>query len=158
KRADRERCVAVLDFETDPFDNGVRNGVLHKNLQARIFPFLAVLYSDQFDHVVIWEEDFTSFVEKVLAVIASLPEAFTIYAHNGGAFDYMFFIEKLRGAVKFKGRGMMRAVIPGKDGIEHELRDSKHIIPAPLAEAAGKMKFGYDKMKKSKRHKHREKI
>lgn len=149
KKADRERCVAVLDTETDPFDPVT---------QAVVFPFLAVLYSDQFDPVVIWEENHKRMIERILEEIAKLPEPYTIYAHNGGKFDYMFFINELRGAVSFKGRGIMRAQLPGRDGIVHEIRDSMHIIPTSLLSAAGKMKFDYSNMLKSKREKQRKNI
>lgn len=135
--------IAVIDFETDPFDGALRE---------RIYPFAACLYSDQFDTVQIWENDYKTFVEKVMAAIQALPGAFTIYAHNGGRFDFMFLISKLRGAVSFKGRGIMCAKIGN-----HELRDSFHIIPEALA-AFKKDPFDYDKMKKTRRQNHKAEI
>jgi hypothetical protein len=88
----------------------------------------------------------------VLAAIEALPNSYTIYAHNGGKFDFLFLIHKLRGPVSFKGRGLMTAKIG-----PHELRDSFHIIPERLANLE-KEKFDYANMAKDKRNDHREEI
>ena len=137
KRA-REKIenIAVLDMETDPFDAAV---------ELRIAPFLAVLYTDQYGELVIWEEDESVFVEQVIAAIEALPDRFTIYAHNGGKFDFLFLLYKIRGPVSFKGRGIMAAQIG-----RHELRDSFHIIPERLANWQ-KDKFDYEKLRKGAR-------
>lgn len=152
KKADRERCLAILDTETDPFD---------RETKAVVFPFLAVLYSDQFEPIIMWEDDKAKLIARILEEIKRLPEAYTIYAHNGGKFDYMFFVDQLRGEVKFKGRGIMRAEIIGTDDkgqeLRHELRDSMHIIPQPLA-GWKKEKFDYEKNLKKHRHKFRDEI
>lgn len=136
--------VAVLDFETDPFNN--------KHPDDKIQPFAACLYSDQFEPIVIWENDLDTFTNKLLAAIEALEGRYTIYAHNGGKFDYMFLVHKLRGAVSFKGRGIMAAKIG-----DHDLRDSFHIIPEKLANYK-KDKFDYNTLKKGNREKHKEKI
>lgn len=143
KAAKREQNIAVLDMETDPFDE--------KN-RSPIFPFCAELYSDQFESVVIWDENPESFIDKIIKAIEGLPEPYTIYAHNGGKFDFMFFVHKLRGAVSFKGRGIMEANIGA-----HRLRDSFHIIPERLA-AFQKEAFNYSKMKRGERRKHKAEI
>lgn len=134
----RKGNIAVLDMETDPFDSKTKE---------RIFPFVACLYSDNFEPIVIWDEDNDAFVEKVIAAIMDLPEEYIIYAHNGGKFDYMFLLHKLRGQISFKGRGIMSAKIG-----PHELRDSYHIIPEKLA-AYQKEAFDYENMRKNKRNK-----
>jgi len=138
QRAKKKRNIAILDMETDPFDNVARTEIL---------PFCACLYSREFETIVIWEEDYEIFVNRLMAAILGLPDAFTIYAHNGGKFDFMFLIHKLRGEVAFKGRGIMRASIG-----PHELRDSYHIIPERLANLK-KEKFDYEAMKKKNRAK-----
>jgi hypothetical protein len=140
--AERLRCLAVLDMETDPFDND----------QGDKHPFCAELYSDQFGSIVIWDEDHDLLIEKLYAAISALPDAYTIYAHNGGMFDYMFMIHKLRGIVKFKGRAIMSARIGN-----HELRDSLHILPEKLA-AWKKDSFDYAKMRKRVRNRFRDEI
>jgi hypothetical protein len=144
KRQDRERCIAILDFETDPFNN--------EKPEDNIYPFLSVLYSDQFEPIVIWDENFNTFVASVIKAIEDLPDHYTIYAHNGGKFDYMFLIHKLRGVIKFKGRGLMTARIG-----RHQLRDSFHIIPERLR-TWKKDEFEYGKLSRNIRQKHKDEI
>ena len=141
--AERLRNIEILDTETDPFD---------ATTQDKIFPFLAVLYSLNFDPIVIWDNDNEKFINKLLAAIESLPDKYTIYAHNGGKFDYMFFINRLRGKVSFKGRGIMSAKIG-----EHELRDSFHILPEKLKNWK-KDDFDYRRMARHCREKYRDEI
>lgn len=143
KKENRRRQIAILDMETDPFD---------AELKASIAPFLAVLYSDEFEPVVIWEEDNVRFRKAVVDAIRALPDRFTIYAHNGGKFDFLFLVSELRGDVKFKGRSLMSAKIG-----DHELRDSSHIIPERLA-AFAKDKFDYTRNLKGKRDHWRKEI
>lgn len=142
--AEREKNIAILDFETDPFDND--------NPEGKINPFLAVIYSDNFEPIVIWEEDNEKFVRFVVEAIEGLPERYTIYAHNGGKFDYMFLIKYIRGKVSFKGRGIMACRIG-----RHELRDSFHILPEKLANWK-KDSFDYTKMVRGKRNIYRDEI
>jgi hypothetical protein len=143
KRAERLRCIAILDMETDPFDETTKEA---------IFPFVCELYSDQFGSIVIWDEDQDRFVTKVVTAIENLPDSYTIYAHNGGKFDFLFLVSKIKGEVKFKGRAIMCAKIGN-----HELRDSLHILPEKLA-AWKKDTFDYSKMRKERRHKHKQEI
>lgn len=141
KLVERKRCIAVLDMETDPFNNVTRE---------EIFPFLAVIYSDQFAPIIIWEEDNALFVDRLIREIEGLSDCYTIYAHNGGKFDYMFLVKRLRGKVKFKGRGIMSCRIGN-----HELRDSFHIIPERLANWK-KDDFDYSQLAKGRRGHFRE--
>jgi hypothetical protein len=129
--------IAVLDMETDPFDTDNREIIL---------PFTACLYSETFKPIFIWEENYTVFVEKLCAAIEGLPGRYIIYAHNGGRFDFMFLMHKLRGNIAFKGRGIMSAQLG-----RHELRDSYHLIPEKLA-AYKKDKFDYKNMSKKLRN------
>lgn len=136
--------IAILDFETDPFNNKAKDNV---------FPFVAELYAPEFEPIIIWDEDHESFVNRVVKAIEDLPGSYTIYAHNGGKFDFMFLIHKLRGSVSFKGRGIMAAQIGN-----HHLRDSYHIIPEKLA-SLQKQEFVYEKkLVKGKRAKYRKEI
>lgn len=137
----RRQNIMVLDVETNPFDNVAKTPV---------YPFLCVLYSDQFPTITIWDEDWKELVRKVLEALDAFEEPFIIYAHNGGRFDYMFFMHLITGEVKFKGRTLMSAKL-GK----HELRDSQHIIPESLANANRKDSFDYKKMRAHLRGKHR---
>lgn len=144
KKIERLENIAVLDMETEPFDN-TRDASL-------VFPFLAVLYGDKFETVVIWDEERDSFIDRLIAAIEGLPGRHTIYAHNGGKFDFMFLVKRLRGRVAFKGRALMCARIG-----DHELRDSYHIIPEKLA-SWQKDAFDYVKNRKHERHKWRDEI
>lgn len=144
RSAMKRRCIAVLDTETDKFDN--------TRPDLKIFPFVACLYSDQFEPLIIWEEDHKKFLRRIIKAIEELPDEYTIYAHNGGRFDFLFMISELRGDVSFKGRGLMSAKIGN-----HELRDSFNLIPEKLA-AYRKDEFDYSKMDKGKRNKHRKEI
>lgn len=143
KSLQRSEDIAVLDMETDPFDN---------KSKMKIEPFLAILYADNFEPKIIWDDNSESFVNRVIAAIEALPRHYTIYAHNGGKFDFMFLLMKLRGEISFKGRGIMKAAIGN-----HELRDSFHIIPEKLAEYR-KDDFSYDHLKREHRDKYREEI
>lgn len=144
QKSERHRQIAVLDTETDPFDKD--------RPDLKIRPFVACLYSLEFDPVIIWEENFPKFVSKLIAAIEALPGKFTIYAHNGGRFDFMFLIHKIRGEISFKGRGIMSAQIGN-----HYLRDSYHLIPERLA-AYQKEVFDYSKMRRGKRRYHKKEI
>jgi DNA polymerase type B, organellar and viral len=143
RNEDQKRYIAILDFETDPFDN---------DKETHIIPFLAVLYSDEFEPVIIWEENEDAFTASVVRAIEGLRPAYTIYAHNGGKFDYMFLLHRMRGAVSFKGRGIMQASVGC-----HRLRDSYHIIPERLANIQ-KEKFDYANMAANRRGSYREEI
>lgn len=143
KRETKKRNIAILDMETDPFDNISQDEVL---------PFLAVLHCDEQAPVIIWNEDHDQFTSNVIAAIEALPGKYTVYAHNGGKFDFMFLVHKLRGKVSFKGRGIMSATIGN-----HELRDSFHIIPEKLA-SLQKQQFDYSNLTKSKRAKFKKQI
>lgn len=139
----RRENIAILDMETDPFDAASED---------EIKPFCAVLYSEQFATIEIWEGNFNVFVDKLLTAIIELPDSFTIYAHNGGKFDFMFLVHRLRGEVSFKGRGIMRATIGA-----HELRDSYHIIPERLS-TMQKSEFDYNKLRRATREQFRREI
>lgn len=137
----RRRNIAILDLETDPFD---------PDTKATVYPFLAVLYSDQFETVTIWDDDWRGLVSKLFNALEALDEPFTIYAHNGGRFDYMYFMHLIDGRVKFKGRALMSAKL-GK----HELRDSLHIIPESLKNANRKDTIDYRLLAREHRNSHR---
>lgn len=140
RSARKKQNIAILDMETDPFNNVTKE---------KILPYLAVLYSDEFKPIIIWEEDYDTFVYLVLTAIEGLSDSFTIFAHNGGKFDFMFLVHKLRGEVSFKGRGIMRATVG-----RHELRDSFHIIPERLANLK-KQDFDYSTLTRGNRDKHK---
>jgi Vibrio phage DNA polymerase len=144
EREQRLANIAVFDVETPKFDN--------TNPDKQILPFLGVIYADSFAPIIIWEEHYPTFVKKTLEAFESLPGKWTIYAHNGGRFDWMFFLAYIRGRITFKGRGLMCAKLG-----RHELRDSWHILPTKLA-AFQKDEFNYDWMEANQRHMYRQEI
>lgn len=139
---DKKRRIAVLDLETDPFDG-----------ESNIDPFVAEIYAgDDFPPIVIWDDDPKRFIMSVYDAIENLPDRYIIYAHNGGRFDWMFFIRLLTGRVMFKGNSIMSAKIGN-----HEIRDSMHIIPEALKNY-NKDEFDYKLLQKHLRGKARKKI
>lgn len=146
KREKKRRLeeIAVLDFETDEFNN--------ERPEDLVEPFLAVLYRMNHEPIVIWDDDADALILKVVTAIETMEGRYTIYAHNGGRFDYKFLLPHLRGDIKFKGNSIMKAHIG-----EHELRDSLHILPTALA-SLQKDAFDYRKMNKKVRHKHKAEI
>lgn len=131
----------MIDSETDPFDNVS---------EARVLPFLFIVHRDDAEPIIIWDENFDHLIDRLLQALDDIAEPYTFYAHNGGKFDFLFLVHKLRGAVSFKGRGIMEAKIG-----RHTIRDSFHIIPEKLA-AYQKDEFDYSKLKKGVRHLHRD--
>ena len=142
-RATKAPAIAVLDMESDPFDGC-----------SEILPFVAELW-DGANSVVIWEDDYEQFVVKLLAALLALDPSkkWIVYAHNGGRFDWMYLVHKLRGQVSFKGGSLMSARIAS----HVELRDSMHIIPSKLA-AYQKEAFDYNLLYRNVRHQNRAKI
>jgi hypothetical protein len=136
--------IAILDMETDPFDNVN---------ETPVYPFLAVLYTKECPPIIIWDENYDSLTRRVRDAILDLPGRYIIYAHNGGRFDYLLLLRELRGEVMFKGRSLMSAKIG-----PHELRDSFHIIPESLKNANRKMEMDYSCFTKSRRNVHRDAI
>lgn len=74
--------IGVLDFETDPF------------LAGRVpKPFAACVFFSEQDFFVLWESDSrTNFIDRVINALRKLPPC-TLYAHNGGRFDFHFLLE-----------------------------------------------------------------
>ncbi len=130
----RETLIGVIDSETPPFGGS-----------EPIYPFLFVIHTDEFEPIVLWDENFPRLIKKLAAALDAIPEPYTFYAHNGGKFDYMFMLSEIRGEVSFKGRGIM----DGKIG-KHRIRDSFHIIPERLANYH-KEEFDYQLLKKGVR-------
>jgi hypothetical protein len=136
----------ILDMETDPFDNVTMK---HE------YPFCVVLYSYIHPTIKLWKElDETdnAFTTRIIETIKDLPGKATIYAHNGGKFDWMLLAHHIKSKVMRKGGGIMAAKIG-----RHEIRDSRHIYPAALA-AFSKMKFDYSTLTVENRQQHRAEI
>lgn len=136
------KTVAVFDCETEPFD-----GVTEKYK-----PF-AIGFYDGSDYRRFWGDnapyDFIRFLAKY-------PNPLVLYAHNGGKFDFIFFMKWLTGKILIINGRITQAHI----GI-HELRDSYSIIPEPLADFKGKnekSQIDYQIMRADLREKHKDEI
>lgn len=112
---DRQYTMATLDAETDPFEYG------------RIpVPFAWGLYTG--DHYYeLWGDDCT---DKLIELLASIPDKLMLYAHNGGKFDFYYLLKK--GVISDPIKIINGRIVSCKIGI-HELRDSYAILPMPLA-------------------------
>lgn len=131
------RKIAVLDLETDPFEYG-------KVPQ----PFVAEWFDGE-QSIVIWDPDC---VKKLVRRLIDHPTPTIIYAHNGGKFDYLYFLEYLEADMRIVNGRIIQANIR-----QHELRDSYAIMPFPLRDF-DKDEIDYEKMRPGARDLHREEI
>ena len=131
--------IAVIDCETDPFSNQYQE--LH--------PFAWGFY-DGITYHQTWGVNAT---DEMLSFLSSHKQAFQIFAHNGGRFDFQFMLQHLRGKpLVINGR------IVNVKLFHHTLSDSYARIPVPLARFQGKIDIDYSKMAVGKREKHKAEI
>jgi hypothetical protein len=130
--------VAIIDLETDPFERGLV-----------VQPFASNFY-DGTRHVTFWGPDC---VRRMATFLAREHTEYVIFAHNGGKFDWVFFLPHISpGSVKIVNGRILRAKIG-----RHEIRDSFALMPFAL-EKYQKTKIDYDKFKASVRDLHRDEI
>lgn len=131
--------VAVLDVETDPFLHG-----------RKPEPFAAGFYDGEI-YQDFWGPDC---IRALNHFLERQEQPYLIYAHNGGKFDFFYFIEL--GLVSNPVSIINGRVV--KIGLgQHELRDSFAIIPVALA-AYQKEQIDYEKFEASERIMHRKEI
>lgn len=129
--------IAVLDLETDPFEYG-----------KLIQPFMAGFYQgDTFSSW--WGDDC---VHRLVSFIMESREPYTIYAHNGGRFDFFYLLEYLERELRIVNGRIIQAWIGN-----HELRDSFAIMPFAL-EKYHKTEIDYSKFTRGVREQHRDEI
>src|ERR1700722_9100767 len=131
-----KKPICVVDLETDPFEHN-----------RMVYPFAAGFYDGS---------TYTSFwgnycVERVVKMLEKLTPSI-IYAHNGGRFDYFYFLKYINRSLRIVNNRIIQAWIG-----EHELRDSYAIMPFPLA-SYKKTPIDYQLMTKEKREDNREEI
>ena len=135
--------LAVLDLETDPFKHG-----------HVVQPFLAGFY-DGARQISFWSDDC---VAKLVGALEQESKEWVIYAHNGGRFDFFYFLPHLSGR---GGPGNDMRIINGRIVCarlgKHELRDSFSIMPFALKDY-DKDVIDYQKFAKDKRERHRAEI
>lgn len=134
--------IAVLDFETDPFEHGADIG-------AFSFGFYdGETYEDY------WGIDAVRAAASLLERKANEGKKYIVYAHNGGKFDFMLMLkEGLLENPMLLING--RVVKVGCHG--HELRDSYALLPVAL-DKYRKTEIDYGKFTKSERNKHKKEI
>lgn len=141
KKKKPARKLAVIDFETDPFLHG-----------RKPQPFAAGFYDGEI-YKEFWGDDC---VLQLLYYIESLKHPYVIYAHNGGKFDFFYFLEHgvlENPALIIHGR-IVKCAFMGM----HELRDSYAILPLALSKLGNKLEIEYEKMERAVREKHKVEI
>ncbi len=132
-----KRKVAVIDFETDPFKYG---RIPH--------PFCCEFYSDDITQV-FWGPDCA---DQLAEWLEKQEQAYLIYAHNGGKFDFHFLLKYIENPALIIKTRIVSAKL-----FHHEIRDSFAILPVPLRDY-DKMEFDYSKMEPHCREKNKAEI
>lgn len=129
--------IAVLDLETDPFTPG-----------KMIQPFVSGFY-DGSRKVTFWGDDC---VARMVRFLKKEETPWTIYAHNGGRFDWFYFLKYMEDKMRIVNARVIQAFM-GK----HELRDSFSIMPFAL-EKYKKTEIDYGKFTRRRREHHKAEI
>lgn len=131
-----KKRLAVVDTETDPFAVGLI-----------VRPFTVGFYDGE-RHVDFWGDDC---VKQFFEYLATLDEDFLIYAHNGGKFDFHFFMDYCDSGQEplIIGGRMVKTYFGGQ-----EFRDSYAIIPQALS-AYKKDEIDYANFTREKRERYR---
>lgn len=137
-----KKTIAVVDCETDPFAPGFL-----------VKPF-AVGFDTGDRYVDFWGDDCVKEFFDYLATLTAEGQEFIIYAHNGGKFDFFFFLDYLDKdqAPLIMGGRLVKIMFAGQ-----EFRDSFAIIPQALA-SYKKDDIDYDKFTRANRVNHRSEI
>lgn len=134
-----KKTIAIVDCETDPFAP-----------DFLVKPF-AIGFETPDRYVDFWGDDC---VKQFFEYLDTLEDRYIIYAHNGGKFDFYFFLEFM--AQNTSPRiinGRLVQVFFGRQ----EFRDSYAIVDIPLAKFQ-KDDFDYSKMRRDRRETHKEEI
>jgi DNA polymerase type B, organellar and viral len=134
----QENKIATFDYETDPF------------MYGRIpKPFVGGFYSELTGFKYFWHK---GCAQELVDFLKNLKVPHTIYAHNGGKFDFFMMLEHLENPVRIiNGR-----IVEAKLGI-HTLRDSYAILPIPLR-VFDKDDIDYQKLEEDVRDENRAEI
>jgi hypothetical protein len=123
-----DSTIAVADCETNPFNKG-----------QPVIPFVWGFY-DGSTYKQFWDDwkNGKTCTELFVEYLELSDDRYTIYAHNGGKFDWLFLSSLLIGNIRCIGSRLVKASL-GK----HELRDSFANIPVPLKSFGNKLDFDY---------------
>lgn len=135
--------LAVLDLETDPFEHG-----------RIVQPFLSGFY-DGTRLISFWS---ANCIERLVNALDKLTKEYIIYAHNGGRFDFFYFLPYLvgRGGPGNDMRIINGRIVQARLG-KHQLRDSFAIMPFALADY-DKDVIDYQKFREEVRESHKTEI
>lgn len=137
-----KKIIAVVDTETDPFEWGLVPE-----------PFALGFYDGQ-SYLDWWGPNCVAEFFDFLEAESKEGREYLIYAHNGGKFDFHFFLPYLRESNPLIMGGRMVKLHFGKPGFPQEFRDSFSIIPQAL-KGYKKTEIDYDKFKRDVRERHR---
>lgn len=129
--------IATADLETDPFEHG-----------ECVYPFCAGFYDG--NRFISWWSD--KCCCQFLDFLRSESEPLLIYFHNGGRFDFFFFLSELMGDIRI----INNRIVEAKFG-KHILRDSWALMPIALSDYQ-KDDIDYRKMKRDVRESNRDEI
>lgn len=133
----KERPIAILDIETDPFRYG------------RIpMPFAVGIYTAS-SWRSFWGD---TCIEDSLAYLAAWKHEHIVCAHNGGKFDFMYYLNAISGNLRIINGRIVSAKCAG-----HEFRDSYAILPFPLRDYK-KDEIDYKKFEVDVRERHKTEI
>lgn len=134
-----KKRICIVDTETDPFEYGVI-----------VKPFTLGFY-DGHTYVDFWGDDC---VQQFFDYLDTIDYEPLIYAHNGGKFDFHFFLPWLDHGKKplIMGSRLVKIFFAGK-----EFRDSFAIIPQALS-SYKKDEIDYSNFTRDKREKHKASI
>lgn len=137
-----KKIIAVVDTETDPFAVGVA-----------VKPF-ALGFDTGDRYVDFWGDDCVEQFFAYLATLTANGDEFIIYAHNGGKFDFFFFLPFLDAEQTplIMGGRLVKIFFQGQ-----EFRDSFAIIPQGLS-SYQKDEIDYDNFTRDKRERHKAEI
>lgn len=131
------RQLATLDIETDPFLFG-----------RTPEPFVVGFYSEKTGFKYFWGDDCIKRAVKFIK-----KGKYRIYAHNGGKFDYMYFLPYF----KKDKVGIINGRISTAYMDKSVFYDSYLILPVPLSNIQ-KDDIDYGKFEKTEREKHKDEI
>ena len=131
----KPKLIAVLDCETDPFKfNRIPK------------PFCVEFLSQDGICEQFWGEDC---IQKCVNFLETLPNQYTIFAHNGGKFDFHFFADYIDNPLTIINSRIVKCRL-----FQHVLQDSLAIIPIPLR-GYKKDAFDYSMLEKEVREKNK---
>lgn len=142
KLVETKKIIAIVDTETDPFEWGVVPA-----------PFALGFYDGQ-TYYDWWGDDCVEKFFEFLDCETKAGTEYLIYAHNGGKFDFHFFLKYLSDKQNplIMGGRMVKVIFQ-----DQEFRDSYSIIPQAL-KGYKKTEIDYDKFKRGVREQHKAEI